>query len=155
VSQNWVLSQRSRDRLEGVKLELSDTVKDALELSPIDFGVTEGRRSMERQKELVARGLSQTMNSKHLTGDAVDLVAYLSGRVCWEMSAYDELADAMKQAAKGTGVSIRWGGAWQVRDIRQHEGTMEDATNAYVDLRRSEGRKVFLDGPHFELSYPF
>lgn len=136
----------------GVKPELANTVKRALELSPIDFGVTEGKRSIERQKELVARGLSQTMNSKHLTGNAVDLVAYLSGRVCWEMSAYDELADAMKQAAKETEVAVRWGGAWQVRDIRLHEGTMEDAMNAYIDLRRSEGRRPFLDGPHFELS---
>lgn len=151
-SHNWVLSARSRERLLGVKPELSDTVKRALELSPIDFGVTEGKRSIERQKELVARGLSQTMNSKHLSGNAVDLVAYLSGRVCWEMSAYDELADAMKQAAKETEVAIRWGGAWQVRDIRLHEGTMEDAMNAYIDLRRSEGRRPFLDGPHFELS---
>jgi len=151
-SHNWVLSARSRERLLGVKPELSDTVKRALELSPIDFGVTEGKRSIERQKELVARGLSQTMNSKHLSGNAVDLVAYLSGRVCWEMSAYDELADAMKQAAKETGVAVRWGGAWQVRDIRLHEGTMEDAMNAYIDLRRSEGRRPFLDGPHFELS---
>jgi len=136
----------------GVKPELANTVKRALELSPIDFGVTEGKRSIERQKELVARGLSQTMNSKHLTGNAVDLVAYLSGRVCWEMSAYDELADAMKQAAKETEIAVRWGGAWQVRDIRLHEGTMEDAMNAYIDLRRSEGRRPFLDGPHFELS---
>tara|TARA_R110000744_G_scaffold363088_1_gene471282 strand:- start:295 stop:753 length:459 start_codon:yes stop_codon:yes gene_type:complete len=152
MSHNWVLSSRSRERLRGVNPELADTVKRALELSPIDFGVTEGIRSVERQKELVARGLSQTMNSKHLTGNAVDLVAYLSGRVCWEMSAYDELADAMKQAAKETGVSIRWGGAWQVKDIRLHEGTMEDAMNAYIDLRRSQGRRPFLDGPHFENS---
>tara|TARA_R110000796_G_scaffold113107_1_gene224876 strand:+ start:1372 stop:1830 length:459 start_codon:yes stop_codon:yes gene_type:complete len=152
MSHNWVLSSRSRERLLGVNLELASTVKRALEISPIDFGVTEGKRSIERQKELVARGLSQTMNSKHLTGNAVDLVAYLSGRVCWEMSAYDELADAMKQAAKETGLSTRWGGAWQVRDIRLHEGTMEDAMNAYIDLRRSEGRRPFLDGPHFEAS---
>ena len=152
MSHNWVLSSRSRERLRGVNPELAGTVKRALELSPIDFGVTEGIRSVERQKELVARGLSQTMNSKHLTGNAVDLVAYLSGRVCWEMSAYDELADAMKQDAKETGVSIRWGGAWQVKDIRLHEGTMEDAMNAYIDLRRSQGRRPFLDGPHFENS---
>tara|TARA_R110000796_G_C14486598_1_gene427288 strand:+ start:94 stop:552 length:459 start_codon:yes stop_codon:yes gene_type:complete len=152
MSQNWVLSSRSREKLSGVKPELAGTVKRALELSPIDFGVTEGIRSVDRQKELVARGLSQTMNSKHLAGNAVDLVAYLSGRVCWEMSAYDELADAMKQAAKETNVAVRWGGAWQIRDIRLHAGTMEDATNAYIDLRRSQGRKAFLDGPHFELS---
>ena len=151
MSQNWVLSFRSREKLSGVNPELAGTVKRALELSPIDFGVTEGIRSLERQKELVARGLSQTMNSKHLTGNAVDLVAYISKKICWEMSAYDELGDAMKQAAKETNVAIRWGGAWHIRDIRLHEGPMEDATNAYIDLRRSQGRRPFLDGPHFEL----
>ena len=65
MSQNWVLSARSRERLLGVKPELSDTVKKALEISPIDFGVTEGKRSIDRQKELVSRGMSQTMRSKH------------------------------------------------------------------------------------------
>jgi len=152
MSQNWVLSSRSREKLTGVRPELVETVKRALELSPIDFGVTEGKRSIDRQKELVARGLSQTINSKHLDGRAVDLVAYIGGRVCWEMTAYDELADAMKQAAKTTDVSCRWGGAWHVRDLRLHEGTMEDAMNSYIDLRRSQGRRPFLDGPHFELS---
>jgi peptidoglycan L-alanyl-D-glutamate endopeptidase CwlK len=151
MSHNWVLSQRSRGKLEGVHLQLAKTVKLALDLSPIDFGVTEGKRELSRQKELVARGLSQTMNSKHLDGRAVDLVAYLNGKVCWEMSAYDELADAMKQAAKQTNLAIRWGGAWQINDIRSYEGTMEDAMNEYIDLRRSQGRRPFLDGPHFEI----
>jgi peptidoglycan L-alanyl-D-glutamate endopeptidase CwlK len=152
MSHNWVLSSRSRERLAGVKPDLADTVKRALELSPIDFGVTEGKRTLERQKLLVSQGASQTMKSKHLTGDAVDLVGYLDGHVSWEMSVYTKIGDAMRQAAIETGVSIRWGGAWQVRDIRLHEGGMDEAQDAYIDLRRSEGRRPFLDGPHFELS---
>ncbi len=151
MSHNWVLSSRSRERLAGVKPDLADTVKRALELSPIDFGVSEGKRTLERQKLLVSQGASQTMKSKHLSGDAVDLVGYLGG-VSWEMAIYCKIADAMRQAATETGVSIRWGGAWQVRDIRLHEGGMDEAQDAYIDLRRSEGRSVFLDGPHFELS---
>ena len=152
MSHNWVLSSRSRERLAGVKPDLADTVKRALELSPIDFGVSEGKRTLERQKLLVSQGASQTMKSKHLTGDAVDLVGYLDAHVSWEMAIYCKIADAVRQAAIETDVSIRWGGAWQVRDIRMHEGGMDEAQDAYIDLRRSEGRRPFLDGPHFELS---
>jgi len=152
MSQNWVLSLRSRQRLLSVKPKLAQTVKRALELSPIDFGVSEGKRTLERQKLLVSQGASQTMKSKHLTGDAADLVGYLDGHVSWEMSVYCKIADAVRQAAIETGVSIRWGGAWQIRDIRLHEGGMDEAQDAYIDLRRSEGRSLFLDGPHFETS---
>ena len=152
MSHNWVLSIRSRERLLGVKPNVADTVKRALELSPIDFGVSEGKRTLERQKLLVSQGASQTMKSKHLTGDAADLVGYLDGHVSWEMSIYCKIADAVRQAAIETDVSIRWGGAWQVRDIRLFDGGMDEAQDAYIDLRRSEGRRPFLDGPHFELS---
>jgi len=152
MSQNWVLSLRSRERLLSVKPKLAQTVKRALELSPIDFGVSEGKRTLERQKLLVSQGASQTMKSKHLIGEAVDLVGYLDGHVSWEMSIYSKIADAMRQAATENDVSIRWGGAWQVRDIRLHIGSMDEAQDAYIDLRRSEGRRPFLDGPHFELS---
>jgi peptidoglycan L-alanyl-D-glutamate endopeptidase CwlK len=72
--------------------------------------------------------------------------------VSWEMSIYSKIADAMRQAATENDVSIRWGGAWQIRDIRLHIGSMDEAQDAYIDLRRSEGRRPFLDGPHFELS---
>jgi peptidoglycan L-alanyl-D-glutamate endopeptidase CwlK len=152
MSQNWVLSLRSRERLLGVKPKLAQTVKRALELSPIDFGVTEGKRTLERQKILVNQGASQTMKSKHLIGEAVDLVGYLDGHVSWEMSIYCKIADAMRQAATENDVSIQWGGAWQIRDIRLHIGSMDEAQDAYIDLRRSEGRRPFLDGPHYQLS---
>ena len=152
MNHNWVLSIRSRERLLGVKPDLADTVKRALELSPIDFGVSEGKRTLERQKLLVSQGASQTMKSKHLTGDAADLVGYLDGHVSWEMSIYWKIADAVRQAAIETDVSIRWGGAWQVRDIRLFDGGMDEAQDAYIDLRRSQGRRPFLDGPHFERS---
>jgi len=69
------LSQRSLDRLDGVKPQLVELVKRAIEITTIDFGVIEGLRSEERQKELVAKGASKTMKSKHLDGNAVDLMA--------------------------------------------------------------------------------
>jgi len=147
----YKLSQRSLDRLDGVKPELVDVVKRAIELTTIDFGVVQGLRTEEEQKALVEKGASKTVKSKHLTGDAVDLMAYIGGRGCWELNVYDEIADAMKAAAIELGVSIRWGAAWTVSDLREWEGTAEDAMNSYVDVRRAEGRRPFIDAPHFEL----
>ena len=105
------LSQRSLDRLDGVKPDLVNVVKRAIELTKIDFGVIEGVRTEERQKELVAKGASKTMKSKHLTGNAVDLMAYVAGRGCWELNVYDEIADAVKHAAIEEGVEVKWGAA--------------------------------------------
>ena len=146
------LSQRSLDRLEGVKPDLVKVVKRAIELTTVDFGVIEGVRTEERQKELVAKGASKTMKSKHLEGNAVDLMVYVDGRGCWELNLYDEVADAMRQAAIEEGVPVRWGCAWHIDNIEDYDGTMEDAMNAYIDLRRSQGKRPFLDGPHFELA---
>lgn len=149
---SFKLSQRSLSRLDGVKPELVAVVKRAIELTKVDFGVTEGLRSVETQKDYVARGVSQTMTSKHLTGDAVDLVAYIGPRVSWELNLYDDIADAMKAAAIELGVSLRWGAAWNVPNITKWDGTMADAMNHYIDERRKQGRRPFIDGPHFELS---
>jgi peptidoglycan L-alanyl-D-glutamate endopeptidase CwlK len=142
------LSSRSLGRLDGVDEKLSNVVKKAIGYSTVDFGVIQGLRSVEEQKELVARGLSKTMKSKHLEGRAVDLMAYLNGRACWEINVYDEIADAMKQAAIEEDVHIRWGAAWTVSDIRSWEGTMEEAMLHYVDIRRGQNKRPFIDGPH-------
>ncbi len=54
-------------------------------------------------------------------------------------------------------IGVCWGAAWATpsdpypMDISKWDGSMEDAMNAYVDLRRSQGRRPFIDGPHFEL----
>ena len=146
------LSERSLGKLEGVNNNMKLVVMKAITLTKIDFGVICGLRTQEEQEELVAKGASKTMKSRHLTGDAVDLMCYLGSRGSWELNLYDDVADAMKQAAQDEGVGIRWGAAWQIPDIREWDGTMEEAMNAYVDLRRSEGRRPFIDAPHFELS---
>ena len=148
---SFELSQRSLERLEGVEDSLVVVVKRAIQLTKVDFGVSEGLRSVPRQMELVARGASKTMKSKHIDGLAVDLVAYISGRMSWELNLYDDIADAMAAAAKEHGVTIRWGGAWHIDDIGTWEGKMEDAMTTYIDLRRSQGKRPFIDGPHFEL----
>lgn len=148
---SFTLSQRSLNNLTGVQPALVAVVKRAIQITKVDFGVTEGVRTVMRQKELFDRGATQTMNSRHLTGHAVDLVAYIGDRVSWELNLYDDIADAMKQAAIELDTPIKWGGAWTVNDIRKWYGTMESAMNSYVDERRKQGRRPFIDGPHFEL----
>ena len=146
------LSDRSMGRLEGVEPELIGIVTRAIELTKIDFGVTCGLRSKEEQRKLVESGASQTMKSKHLEGRAVDVVAYIGPRITWELNVYDDIADAFKQAADEMDVGIRWGAAWNIYDLRGWDKTMEDAMNHYVDERRSQGRRPFIDAPHFELT---
>ena len=117
------LSARSLAKLEGVHPDLVKVVKLAIELTDVDFGVIEGLRTADRQRELVAKDASKTMNSRHITGLAVDLVAYVGREVRWDWPLYHKIAAAMKQAANALGVPIVWGGDW----------------------------KSFPDGPHFEL----
>lgn len=146
------LSVRSESRLSEVKEKLQRVVRKGIKKTTVDFGVTEGLRTKATQAKYVAAGKSKTMNSKHLTGDAVDLVAYVEGAVSWEITLYDNIAEAIKEAAIEEGVSIRWGAAWHIQDITSYPGTMQEATDEYVALRVSQGRRPFIDAPHFELS---
>ena len=108
-------------------------------------------RTLEEQQKLYDSGRSQTMKSKHLDGRAVDLVAYFGSDISWELNVYDDICDAMAEAARRNTVAIKWGAAWSEGDIRMYQGTAEDSMNAYIDLRRSEGRRPFIDAPHFEM----
>ena len=148
---SFKLSTRSLGKLEGVDSRLIDVVERAIELTKVDFGVIYGMRTLEEQEKLVAAGKSQTMKSNHLVGRAVDLMAYVDGKGVWELNVYDDLCDAMKEAAEELGTPIKWGAAWSEGDIRTYPGTAEDAMMKYIDLRRSQGRRPFIDGPHFEL----
>ena len=91
---NFKLSRRSLDRLEGIDDRLQEVVKMAITLTKTDFGVVQGMRTIEQQKELVAKGASKTMKSKHLEGKAFDIMAFVNGRASWELNLYDDLADA-------------------------------------------------------------
>ena len=148
---SFKLSTRSLGKLEGVDSRLIDVVERAIELTKVDFGVIYGMRTVEEQEKLVAAGKSQTMKSNHLVGRAVDLMAYVDGKGVWELNVYDDLCDAMKEAAEELGTPIKWGAAWSEGDIRTYPGTAEEAMMKYIDLRRSQGRRPFIDGPHFEL----
>lgn len=123
------LSQRSKDRLKGVHPDLVKVVEHAIEITTVDFAVLEGLRTPERQKVLKEAGASQTLNSRHITGHAVDLGAWVDGEVRWDWPLYHQIAKAMKTAAAELNVPIEWGGDW----------------------------RTFKDGPHFQLphkSYP-
>lgn len=116
------LSRKSLAKLGGVHPDLVKIVKRAIEITKVDFGITEGLRSRERQLKLVAEGKSLTMNSRHLTGHAVDVVAYVNGKVSWEQHAYDKIADAMFKAAAEFDIPLVWGYYWEkLRDSPHFE----------------------------------
>lgn len=120
-----VLGQRSLSRLEGVHPDLVRVVKKAAAMSSLDFTVLEGLRTAARQKQLYDLGATKTLNSRHLTGHAVDLAPMVGGTVRWDWPLYHQLAAVVKAAAKAENVAVTWGGDWA----------------------------KFRDGPHWELSW--
>ena len=125
-----MLNERSEQRLLGVHLDLCRVVRAARSAAPFRFEISEGLRSKARQAELVKAGKSQTQNSRHLTGHAVDIVILNNdGSANWDFSRYKTVSDVFKREANRLGVKITWGGDW----------------------------KSLKDGPHFELdrsAYP-
>ena len=143
------LGPRSLQRLSGVHGDLARVVHRAIELTTVDFGVIEGLRTVERQTELVRQGASKTMNSRHITGHAVDLAPFIAGQARWDWGLFYPLADAVKKASIELRVPIVWGGVWDKRIAEL--GDMEKAVESYVARRKKAGFKAFVDGPHFEL----
>lgn len=140
-----ILGQRSLSRLEGLHPDLVRVVKKAAAISDIDFTVLEGLRTVERQKQLMKQGATRTMNSRHITGHAVDLGAMIGGAVRWDWSLYMKIAEIMRSSSASENVPIRWGGTWKLLSDIQGPITAKS-------LSRS-----FPDGPHYELwrqAYP-
>jgi peptidoglycan L-alanyl-D-glutamate endopeptidase CwlK len=108
-----ILGSRSLSRLEGVHPDLVKVVKKAAQMSDLDFTVLEGRRTIERQKQLLAQKATTTLNSRHLTGHAVDIAPVIEGQVSWAWPLYHRLAPFMRAAAQLEGISIEWGGDWR------------------------------------------
>jgi peptidoglycan L-alanyl-D-glutamate endopeptidase CwlK len=106
------LSQRSIDRMKGVNPDLVNVVKRAAALSDVEFVVTEGLRTPERQAQLFKAGATRTLKSKHIVGRAVDLAAVVDGQVRWDWPLYHKIAVSMKRAAEILGVRVQWGGDW-------------------------------------------
>jgi peptidoglycan L-alanyl-D-glutamate endopeptidase CwlK len=144
------LGEASRRELRGVHAQLVATVERAIVLTVQDFAVHDGIRTLAEQKRLVLSGASETLDSRHITGHAVDLVPYVNGKLRWEWSPIYRIADAMRIAANELGTPLRWGGAWDI-DFGASTDSPEDLVADYVSRRRSLGKRAFIDGPHFEL----
>ena len=106
---SYVLGKRSKERLEGVHPDLVSVVERAITISNVDFTVLEGVRTRERQKELFAKGASKTMNSRHITGHAVDLAPW---PISWEKEEFIPIVKAMRQAAEELGIDVVHGHDW-------------------------------------------
>ena len=122
-----ILGPRSLTRLEGVHPDLVRIVKTAASISDLDFTVLEGLRTGERQKQLFAQKATKTMNSRHLTGHAVDLAPMIGGKISWDWPLYNRLAKVVKAAAAEEKIPLQWGGDW----------------------------RQFKDGPHWKLPWAF
>ena len=115
----YKLSKKSLSKLEGVDPRLVKVIKRAIEVSEVDFTITEGLRTKARQAQLLKEKKTTTSNSRHLTGHAVDLAAWVipegsaKGTISWDWEYYHQIADAMKQAAKELKIPIEWGGDWK------------------------------------------
>lgn len=120
----WTLDDRSKKKLVGVHPDLVAVIERALEISGLDFIVTEGLRTAERQRQLFDAGASLTMNSRHLTGHAVDLAVKVGTEIRWDWPLYHRLSRYVLEAASELGIDVEWGGDW----------------------------KSFKDGPHYQLS---
>lgn len=123
----FVLGSRSRAKLKGVHPDLVRVVELALTYSPHDFTITEGLRTVARQRELKAAGASQTMNSRHITGHAIDFAVLVGGKVRWDWPLYGQVAEAFKRAAKELNVPIIWGGDWR---------SLRDGPHVELDRKR-------------------
>lgn len=141
--------RKSLQELEGVHLGLVAMCHRALELSAVDFSVHDGLRTSEEQQALVAVGASETMNSKHLTGDAVDLVPYVNSMLRWEWGPIFKVAEAVRQAAQELKIPIVWGAAWDL-NFTQTTDSPELIMQQYSNRIIAKGRKPFLDGPHYQ-----
>jgi peptidoglycan L-alanyl-D-glutamate endopeptidase CwlK len=119
----YTFGSRSLSLLKGVHPDLVKVAHLALSYSPLDFTITEGLRTRARQQELFNEGASKTLNSRHITGHAIDIAALVGGKVRWDWPLYPRIAEAFKRASKELNVPVIWGGDW----------------------------KSLRDGPHFEL----
>lgn len=148
----FALDNLSLSHLRGVHPDLVKVVqKCAADVPmPFTFGVSQGLRTHEQQKQYVAQGRSQTMNSRHLDGHAVDLVVLVANKMCWDWPLYYQLADAMRIAAIDTRVPVTWGGSWDT-EISDWSQDAEHESAAYVARAHAAGKRGFVDGPHFEL----
>lgn len=154
---DWKFGGRSQAELTQVHEDLVRVHDEALPRSPVDYGIIDGARTRDEQRELVNAGASFTMESRHLlTGDpplakATDAVPFVRGKYRWEWGPIYKMATAILSAARDLDVALRWGGVWDRASTDLDLDDLEGEVLRYVGRRQRLGRRVFLDGPHFEL----
>lgn len=147
---SFTLSAASRKELARVHEALVSVIERATHLSVQEFAVHDGIRTIDEQKQMVQKGAAQTLDSRHVTGHAVDLVPYINGKLRWEWPPIYLIADAMRMGAQELEIPLRWGGAWDVDFTNSKEPPIDLVAN-YVSRRKKMGLSAFIDGPHFEL----
>lgn len=136
------LSENSEKSLIGVHANLVAVVRKAITLTVQDFGVHDALRSIEEQKELFASGATKTLESRHITGHAVDLVPYINGKLRWEWEPIYRIAESVRVASRELDVQIRWGGAWDI-SFTDSEEIPEHLVIAYSSRIKNQ-EKAFL-----------
>lgn len=150
------LGSLSQSRLQDVQVDLARVVRRAIELTEQDFQVFEGLREPERQRELVLKGASRTMESYHLAdkygmSHAVDLVPFIGGKVQWQEQPCLAIARAMHRAAKQFAVPVTWGGTWSPLTALDPQA-LDDEVDRYVSRFWAEhGRRPLVDLPHYQV----
>ena len=142
---------RTEKELAGVSKILQEVVWEAWVISKQPFVCTDGLRTVEEQKLLVAKGASKTMNSKHIEGKAVDLTPFIGSKPKWEMTFSFFAAAIIASATTIHKVPLRWGGAWHCADVTKTNKTAKELHEEYIRLCRSQKKTPFIDGPHYEL----
>ena len=143
---------RTEKELVGVNPTLAKLVLDAQKTSKQYFECTDGLRTQAEQVALVAKGASQTLNSMHLTGKAVDLVPFEFKKPRWEIPLCFVIADEIFRLARERKIPLRWGGAWNCRDITQNSKSAEVLHKEYLYNCKINKRRPFIDAPHYELA---
>lgn len=149
---NFRFSQRSLSNLVDIEDALVEASHRALAVTKVDFGVICGRRTLQEQMEMVESGASTTMDSRHLTGHAVDVMAYIGSQGRWELPLYCHIVLAYKKAAAEMNTELRWGGCWEL--LSRLPSTPELILRRVEDwaaARRAVGRRAFIDAGHIEI----
>lgn len=150
---SYRLGAASEQNLLGVHPLVVAVVRRAILITEVDFSVHDGLRTLDEQKALVASGASTTLESYHLTGDAVDLVPFVNGKLRWEMPLCNQIARAMHRAAGELGVRLVWGRVWDTELFELDPDDFDRERELYVlrFLRAHGSKKRPLDdGPHFQ-----
>lgn len=145
------LGPRSERNLVGVVQPLQDVTRLGITYTLQDFCVFEGVRSKTRQIELVRTGASRTLNSRHLTGHAVDLVAWIGGQASWSERPHYVIAEAMHRAGTELGIVTRWGGCWDRMLGDLDPDDLAGEAHEYVKRCKAQGIRAFLDLVHHEI----